>query len=122
MQTVLRGSCVGQFRHMRPRPPPRGGRGVRCRRVRASGAEGEASHAVTRRVLGAGAGLMLASSLCARDTNALALGRPLSDRIVSRDLRNSVRPISLMPSLSHMRASVRGVLEIRCALAYTAST
>ena len=95
---MLRGSCVVQHRHVRSPPPPRGGRAVRCRSVRASGAEdGDgASHGVTRRALGAGAGLMLYSF----DTDAHALGRPLSDRIVSRDLRNSVRCPKRLPTLS----------------------
>jgi hypothetical protein len=45
---------------------------------------------VTRRALGAGAGLMLSGTMFTRDIDAHALGRPLSDRILSRDLRNSV--------------------------------
>ena len=100
---MLRGSCVVQHRHVRSPPPPRGGRAVRCRSVRASGAEdgdGASHGGVTRRALGAGAGLMLSGGLYSFDTDAHALGRPLSDRIVSRDLRNSVRCPKRLPTLS----------------------
>jgi hypothetical protein len=89
---------VGQCAPHARRPPQarrRCGGGV-CASSPSSGAEEGATTtpSVSRRAaLGVGAGAVLAAAAGTRDASAVGLSRgPLSERIASRDLKNSVRP------------------------------